>query len=41
MTDTKVDKISDEERLLAAMAYGEASASNDADLPPELDTTFS
>ena len=30
MTDTKVDKISDEERLLAAMAYGEASASNDA-----------
>lgn len=30
MSDAKVEKISDEERLLAAMAYGEASISNDA-----------
>lgn len=30
MSDLKIVKISDEERLLAAMAYGEASAGNDA-----------
>lgn len=29
MSETKVEIISDEERLLAAMAYGEASTSND------------
>lgn len=30
MSNTKDEKITDEERLLAAMAYGEASTSNDA-----------
>ncbi|WP_222848018.1 hypothetical protein [Raoultella terrigena] len=30
MSNTKDEKITDEERLLAAMAYGEASTNNDA-----------
>ncbi|MFC0227874.1 hypothetical protein [Serratia aquatilis] len=30
MNDTTLPPISDEERLLAAMAYGEGSVSNDA-----------